>query len=118
MSVAEPGAIPEHTAVPGPPVDEHGLQRRISWTGAFWTAWSRVLVIGSGLAAGYILVTLFGSGAGINSWQITLLHLDFLKSGLTLRINATMLLGAFLLLIAFAIQHRGISGTAKTQIIL
>ena len=28
----------EHTAVPTPPVDEHGLQRRISWTGAFWIA--------------------------------------------------------------------------------
>src|SRR3954466_8347271 len=153
--------VAEHSAAPSPPVDDQGLQRGISWTGAFWiasgvpalvlfsigsigatvgkaswivwiisicfgfiqafsyaeiaglfphksggasvygaiawvryskvfapfsvwcnwVAWSPVLAIGSGLAAGYILVTLFGSGAGINSWQITLLHLDFLKSG-------------------------------------
>ncbi|HTI66011.1 MAG TPA: APC family permease [Caulobacteraceae bacterium] len=83
-----------------------------------WVAWSPVLAIGSGLAAGYILITLFGTDAGINSWQLTLVHLDWLKSGLSLRINATMILGAFLLLIAFAIQHKGISGTAKTQVVL
>ena len=188
----------EHTSVPSPSVDENGLQRGISWTGAFWiasgvpalvlfsigsigatvgkaswlvwivsiifgfiqafsyaeiaglfphksggasvygaiawvryskvfapfsvwcnwVAWSPVLAIGSGLAAGYILITLFGSDAGINSWQITLVNLDWLKAGLSLRINATMILGAVLLLIAFAIQHRGISGTAKTQVVL
>jgi len=190
--------VADHTAVPTPPVDDHGLQRKISWTGAFWIAsgvpalvlfsigsigatvgkaswavwivsilfgfiqafcyaeiaglfphksggasvygavawvrysklfapfsvwcnwiaWSPVLAIGSGLAAGYVLTTLFGSGASINSWQITLMHLDFIRAGLSLRINATFVLGAVLLLIAFAIQHRGIAGTAKTQIIL
>ena len=190
--------VAEHTAAPTPPVDEHGLQRGISWTGAFWIAsgvpalvlfsigsvgglvgqaswlvwivsitfgfiqafsyaeiaglfphksggasvygaiawvrysklfapfsvwcnwiaWSPVLAIGSGLAAGYILNTLFGSSAGINTWQLTLVNLDFVHAGLSLRINATMVLGAALLLTAFAIQHRGISGTAKMQVVL
>jgi amino acid transporter len=83
-----------------------------------WIAWSPVLAIGSGLAAGYILNTLFGANAGINSWQITLVHLDFLKAGLSLRVNATFVLGVILLLCAFAIQHRGISGTARMQVVL
>jgi amino acid transporter len=77
-----------------------------------------VLAIGSGLAAGYILTTLFGATAGVNTWQITLVHLDFLKAGLSLRVNATFILGVILLLCAFAIQHRGISGTARMQVIL
>ncbi len=37
---------------------------------------------------------------------------------MSLRVNATFVLGAILLLIAFAIQHRGISGTAKMQVVL
>jgi amino acid transporter len=190
--------VADQTVVSTPPVGDHGLQRKISWTGAFWIAsgvpalvlfsigsigatvgpaswvvwiasilfgfvqafsyaeiaglfphksggasvygaiawvryskvfapfsvwcnwiaWSPVLAIGSGLAAGYILITLFGSDAAVNSWQITLVNLDFIKAGLSLRINATFVLGAVLLLIAFAIQHRGIAGTAKTQIVL
>lgn len=82
-----------------------------------WVAWSPVLSIGSGLAAGYILLTLFGADATINTWQITLANLDFIKEGLVVRINATFLLGVVILLSAFAIQNRGISDTAKAQII-
>ena len=52
-----------------------------------WFAWSPVLAIGSGLAAGYILSVLFPPDAVINTWQITLLDLSALKSGLQLRIN-------------------------------
>jgi len=83
-----------------------------------WIAWSPVLSIGSGLAASYILTTLFGPDAAINSWQLTLADLSFIKDGLALRLNATFLVGAAILLLAFMVQHRGISGTAKVQIIL
>ena len=83
-----------------------------------WLAWSPVLTIGSGLAAGFSLSILFGADAGINTWHLTLLDLSFLKTGLSLRINATAIIGAVFLLIAFAIQHRGISSTARTQVVL
>lgn len=83
-----------------------------------WLAWSPVLTIGSGLAAGFSLSILFGPDAAINTWQITLADLSFLKAGLTIRINATAIIGAAFLLVAFAIQHRGISSTARTQVVL
>lgn len=83
-----------------------------------WLAWSPVLSIGSGLAGGYALSILFGADAAINHWQVTIADLSFIRTGLTLRLNATFLLGAAILLVAFAIQHRGISSTAKVQIIL
>jgi amino acid transporter len=83
-----------------------------------WFAWSPVLAIGSGLAAGYILGALFPADAAINTWQITLLDLGAIKTGLVLRINATFVLGAALLLTVFAIQHGGILRSAKTTMVL
>lgn len=83
-----------------------------------WFAWSPVLAIGSGIAAGYILGALFPPDAAINTWQITLLDLGAIKSGLTLRINATFLLGAGILLTVFRIQHGGILQSANTTKIL
>ena len=83
-----------------------------------WLAWSPVLAIGSGLAAGYILSILFAPDAAINTWQITLLELGGVKAGLALRINATFVLGAAVLLAAFAIQHRGILQAARMQMVL
>ena len=83
-----------------------------------WLAWSPVLTIGSGLAAGFSLSILFGADASINTWQLTLVDLSFLKAGLSLRINATAIIGAAFLLVAFAVQHRGISSTARTQVVL
>src|SRR5580704_10094463 len=59
-----------------------------------WFAWSPVQAIGSGLAAGYILNGLFAPDAIINTWQFTLLDLNTVKAGLTLRINAVFILGA------------------------
>ena len=41
-----------------------------------------------------------------------------LKTGLTLRINATFLIGAVLLLAVFVIQHRGILRAARVQTII
>jgi len=83
-----------------------------------WFAWSPVLAIGSGLASGYILGALFPADAAINTWQLTLMDLSFIKEGLLLRINATFVLGAVLLLGVFAIQHGGILRSARTTMIL
>lgn len=83
-----------------------------------WFAWSPVLAIGSGLASGYILGALFPADAAINTWQLTLMNLSFIREGLLLRINATFVLGAVLLLGVFAIQHGGILRSARTTMIL
>jgi amino acid transporter len=83
-----------------------------------WFAWSPVLAIGSGLAAGYILSGLFPPDAAINTWQITLMDLSSIKTGLSLRINATFILGAAVLLTVFSIQHGGILRSAKATMIL
>ncbi|PUA20761.1 amino acid permease [Glaciimonas sp. PCH181] len=83
-----------------------------------WFAWSPVLALGTSLAGGYILTSLFPADAAINTWSLVLVHLDFVQPGLSLRINAVAILGTLLLLIAFAIQHHGISKATKTQMIL
>lgn len=83
-----------------------------------WLAWTPVLAIGAGLAAGYMLTALFPADAAINTWGITLFSLDALKSGLTIRIDATFVIGAILLLIVFAAQHHGILRLARLQTIV
>ena len=83
-----------------------------------WLAWSPVLAIGSGIAAGYVLTSLFPPEAAILAWSIPLADLGFLKEGLALRINATSVLGTLLLLVVFAIQHQGILRTARIQTVL
>lgn len=83
-----------------------------------WFAWSPVLAIGSGLAAGYMLNALFAPDAVINTWQITLLDLGAIKTGLELRINATFILGVAVLLTVFSVQHGGILRSAKATMML
>ncbi len=83
-----------------------------------WAAWSPVLAIGSGLAAGYSLSILFDANSLINTWQITLLDLSTIKAGLSLRINATFILGATFLLLVFAVQHGGILRSVSTTMVL
>ena len=83
-----------------------------------WLAWTPVLAIGSGLGAGYLLSIFYAPDAAINTWQIKLVDLGFLKDGLSLRINATFIIGAIIMLIVFTIQHRGILRTARIQTIL
>jgi amino acid transporter len=83
-----------------------------------WLAWSPVLAIGVGIAAGYILTALFPADAAIVTWHITLLDLSGLKEGLTLRIDSTFVLGATILVIVFFAQHHGISRLAKIQTIM
>ncbi|MFU1476743.1 APC family permease [Roseovarius sp. C7] len=83
-----------------------------------WLAWTPVLAIGGGLAAGYILNVFFDPDSAIRAWQITLVNLDGLKEGLTLRIDATFVLGALILLVVFGIQHGGVLRAARFQTIM
>ncbi|HTV52370.1 MAG TPA: APC family permease [Steroidobacteraceae bacterium] len=86
------------------------------WCNCF--AWSPVLATGSALAAGYILTALFAPDAAINTWQLTLLDLGALKTGLTLRVNAIFILGAVILLAVKFIQDGGILRSANTTKII
>ena len=83
-----------------------------------WFAWSPVQATGSALAAGYILNGLFAPDAMINTWQLTLLDLGSLKTGLSLRINSTFVLGAVILLAVKVIQDGGILRSANTTKII
>ena len=83
-----------------------------------WFAWSPVQATGSALAAGYILNGLFAPDAMINTWQLTLLDLGSLKTGLSLRINSTFVLGAVILLAVKLIQDGGILRSANTTKII
>jgi len=83
-----------------------------------WFAWSPVQATGSAFAAGYILNALFAPDSLVNTWQITLLDLGLIKTGLTLRINAVFLLGAVLMFAVKAIQDGGILRSANTTKIL
>ena len=83
-----------------------------------WFAWSPVQAAGSALAAGYILSGLFMPDSVINTWHLTLLDLGFLKTGLSMRINATFFLGAVILIIVKLIQDGGILRSANTTKII
>src|SRR6202167_5093495 len=83
-----------------------------------WFACSPVQATGSALAAGYILNALFAPDSVINTWHITLLDLGWVKTGLSLRINAVFLLGAVLMFTVKAIQDGGILRSANTTKIL
>jgi amino acid transporter len=83
-----------------------------------WFAWSPVQATGSALAAGYILTGLFAPDSVINTWQLTLLDLGSIKSGLSLRINGVFILGAVILFAVKAIQDGGILRSANTTKIL
>ncbi|MBO0201077.1 amino acid permease, partial [Vibrio alginolyticus] len=72
-----------------------------------WFSWTPVLAIGTGLGAGYILNLFFTPDHWLQTWQVTLLDLGFLKEGLSLRINSVFVLGWVLVLAVFSVQHRG-----------
>jgi amino acid transporter len=83
-----------------------------------WFAWSPVQATGSALAAGYILNGIFAPDSMVNTWQLTLLDLGSLKTGLSLRINSTFVLGAVVLLAVKVIQDGGILRSANTTKII
>jgi amino acid transporter len=80
-----------------------------------WLAWTPVLAIGCGIAAGYIINGVGPAGSALRGFELRLLDLSALKSGLKLRIDATFIVGALLLLLVFAIQNRGVWLTARFQ---
>ncbi len=83
-----------------------------------WFAWSPVQATGSALAAGYILNGVFAPDSMVNTWHVTLLDLGSLKTGLSLRINSTFVLGAAVLLAVKVIQDGGILRSANTTKII
>lgn len=103
-----------------------------------WFAWSPVLSLGTAIAAGYIMnaVAPMPSQAAIDAYVqahagttadaalaalTPALHTFSLGSftlfGVGFSFNSTFFIGAILMLITFAIQHRGISGTARVQLV-
>jgi len=83
-----------------------------------WFAWSPVLSLGCSIAAAYILNAIAPMPAdataaipAIRSWSLYSHSLGPVSFSL----NATFFIGAVLMLITFAIQHRGILGTANVQ---
>jgi amino acid transporter len=83
----------------------------------YWLAWTPVIAIGTGIASGYIFSALFPANSPVNTWQIVLVNLGWLQSGLTLRINASFFLGVALILVCFFIQSKGIMRIARMQMI-
>lgn len=83
-----------------------------------WLAWSPVLALGTSLGAGYVMASLFPADAAINTWQIPLFDLGFIRDGLHLRINAVALIAAGFLLLTFALQHHGAARAASAQKII
>jgi amino acid transporter len=83
-----------------------------------WLAWSPVLALGTSLGAAYVMASLFAPDAAINTWQIKLLDLGFIKDGLTLRINFVSVIATAFLLLTFFLQHNGAARAANFQKII
>src|SRR6185369_10873127 len=107
-----------------------------------WLAWTPVLSLGCSIAALYILNALapipgadspevqqyIAAHAGSTADQAVAALTPGLRSFslisfslfgyVSLSINATFFIGAILMLIVFAIQHRGILGTARVQLVM
>jgi amino acid transporter len=83
-----------------------------------WLAWSPVLALGTSLAAGYVMASLFPADSAIRTWQIELFGLGMVREGLTMRINLVSLIAAGFLLLTFMLQHRGAARAANFQKVL
>lgn len=83
-----------------------------------WLAWTPVLSIGSALAAGWTITSLFPAESSIHDWSLQLIDLTALQDGLSLRVDAVFLIAAVFLLITFAIQHHGVLRAARVQMII
>jgi amino acid transporter len=102
-----------------------------------WVAWTPVLSLGSAIAAGYILnlmqpapaadaiAAYIAANPGVDEAAavigLTPLHQPLVTLDLgifSLSLNWTFFIGAILMLLAFAIQHRGILGTASVQMVV
>lgn len=83
-----------------------------------WLAWSPVLALGTSLAAGYVMASLFPADSAIRTWQITLFDLSLVREGLTMRINLVSLIATGFLLLTFGLQHHGAARAANFQKVL
>ena len=83
-----------------------------------WLAWSPVLALGTSLAAGYVMASLFPADAAIRTWQLELMDLGFIRQGLAVRINLVALIGAAFLALTFMLQHHGAARAANFQKVL
>ena len=83
----------------------------------YWLGWTPIITIGCSLAAGYTLDTFFPATSIVNTWTFTAANLSFLSPGLTLRINAVYILGAFFMIASYMIQRGGILRTYRTQML-
>ncbi len=80
-----------------------------------WLAWTPVLSLGCAIASAYIVNALAGAAPDLGTWQL----FSFTIPGLVdISFGATFFIGALLMLLVFAIQHRGILGTAKVQTVV
>jgi amino acid transporter len=82
-----------------------------------WLAWTPVLALGTSLAAAYILNSFF-AGSAFTTWELTLVDLEWIRPGLTMRINGIFLLAVLLLFLIFAIQNLGVLKAARLQKVL
>lgn len=82
-----------------------------------WFAWAPVLSLGAALASNYMLTLLFPPQAAIHHWSVTLLNLDWMQTGLQLRISAGAVIAVAVLFVCFMLQLRGASQAARTQAI-
>lgn len=107
---------------------------------SYWYAWSPVLSLGCAIAAGYVMnafapmpdqaaiAAYIQANAGATAETATAALTPAIRTWtlwspslfgvVNFSFNATFLIGAALMLLAFAIQHRGILGTAKVTKIL
>ncbi len=86
------------------------------WT--YWLAWTPVVAIGTGIAAGYIMTALLPATSPLMTWQLTLLDLGFIQDKLTLRINFAYIISVVMVLGCFAVQHGGLLRASRTQMIV
>src|SRR6202171_1026176 len=75
-----------------------------------WFAWSPVLSLGCSIAAAYVLTAV----APIHDFRGWTLFTQTIGP-VTFSVNAAFFVGAAFMFITFAIQHRGIGGTASIQ---
>lgn len=75
-----------------------------------WIAWSPVLSLGCSIAAAYVL-TAIAPTHDFREWTL----LTQTIGPVTFSFNAAFFVGTALMLLTFALQHRGIGGTANIQ---
>ena len=76
-----------------------------------WFAWSPVLSLGCSIAAGYILTAIAPVTPGLAGWTL----FSGALGPVSFSLNSAFFIGAALMLGTFAVQHRGILGTARVQ---